>query len=266
MMWRRLTTMYRKTSRKALVLKMWHCTLKLIGKPIQTQRSYASDTEVDALTTISPATADRAFWEASCRTNLGSGRRNKEAELQHAVPAELSHLRAAPPRLIMSRYVGVPVLFQAFNRVRLRYTAVAFYDGCCWIQVASDCVEAALARGNQWRQQFRTKRAILVIAGVDSWLLFPRSGTRGGRLVVMGTRIGDRCLVYLFLCVCRQRASLYPRRLGCGHCWEGNGVLRFASYREELHAAWDLLHWVRDALLRQGPQWGIGHDGREDLW
>ena len=67
----------------------------------------------------------------------------------------------------MSQYVDVPVLFQAFNKVRLRYTAVALYDGCCNIQVASDSVEAALARGNRWREKVRTKWAILVIAGLD---------------------------------------------------------------------------------------------------
>lgn len=53
----------------------------------------------------------------------------------------------SPPRLILSQYTDVPVLFQAFNKARLRYTAIALYDGCCKIQLASDSVETALARG-----------------------------------------------------------------------------------------------------------------------
>lgn len=118
------------------------------------------------ITTISPAKADRAFWEAYVEPTRKQSSQQR-TRLQHAVPAELSHLMESPPRLIMSQYVGIPVLFQAFNKVRLRYTAVALYDGCCNIQVASDCVETALARGNRWREKVRTKMAILVIAGLD---------------------------------------------------------------------------------------------------
>ena len=118
------------------------------------------------ITTISPARADRAFWEAYVEPTRQQPPQQR-TRLQHAIPAELSHLMESPPRLIMSRFVGVPVLFQAFNKVRLRYTAVALYDGCCNIQLASDCVEAALARGNEWRERIRLKWAILVIAGVD---------------------------------------------------------------------------------------------------
>ena len=118
------------------------------------------------ITTISPAKADRAFWEAyvePSRRQLPQPR----TRFQHAVLADLSHLMATPPRLIMSQYVGVPVLFQAFNRVRLRYTAVALYDGCCRIQVASDCVGTAFTQGNLWIEKVRVKGSIVVIAGLD---------------------------------------------------------------------------------------------------
>ena len=118
------------------------------------------------ITTISPAKADRAFWEAYVEPSTEQLPRRR-TRLQHAIPADISYLMEIPPRLIMSRYMDVPVLFQALNRIRLRYTAVALYDGCCRIQVASDCVGRALAQGSLWMEKVTKKGSIVVISGLD---------------------------------------------------------------------------------------------------
>ena len=116
--------------------------------------------------TISPARADPAFWKAYVQP---TGRRSSQRRVQllHAVPVHLSHLMASPPRLLMSGNKGIPVLFQAFNKARLRYSAVALYNGICIVRLASDNIEEAVAQGNKGMDRIGKRGALVVIAGSD---------------------------------------------------------------------------------------------------
>lgn len=71
------------------------------------------------------------------------------------------------PRLILSRNKAVPVLFQAYNRIRLRYTAVALYDGFCPVQLATDSIETAVARGIKWIDMVKKKFPLVIVSGLD---------------------------------------------------------------------------------------------------
>ena len=67
-------------------------------------------------------------------------------QLTHAIPAEPSHLMESPPRSIMSQFVGVPVLFQAFNKVRLRY-----YRRRALMTAAATSSSPAIVSKRPWR-------------------------------------------------------------------------------------------------------------------
>ena len=116
--------------------------------------------------TISPARADPAFWEAHVEP---TGRKSSQqrTRLLHAVPVDLSSIMASPPRIVMSRVKTIPALFQAFNKVRLRYSAVALYSGICIVRLASDNIEEAVAQGNKRMDQIGKRGTLVVVAGLD---------------------------------------------------------------------------------------------------
>lgn len=73
--------------------------------------------------------------------------------MSKAIPAGIEDLLESPPRLPVSQYPDVPVLFQAFNRPRLQYTAVALYSSSFYVLLASDSIATAELRCKQHRER-----------------------------------------------------------------------------------------------------------------
>lgn len=75
--------------------------------------------------------------------------------------------------VIISRYVTVPLLFQALNRPHLRYVASVIYDKSALVRIASDSVAEALNRAQTERSQResrigpRARITTMVVIGSD---------------------------------------------------------------------------------------------------
>ena len=105
------------------------------------------------ISTISPATADWHFCQAYVEPIGKETTSRSRTSLSKAVPVGIESFFESPPRLPVSQYLDVPVLFQAFNRPRLQYTAVALYSGSFVVRLASDCIATAGLRCKEYRER-----------------------------------------------------------------------------------------------------------------
>ena len=105
------------------------------------------------ISTISPATADWYFCQAYVEPISKETTSRSRTSLSKAIPVGIESFFESPPRLPVSQYLDVPVLFQAFNRPRLQYTAVALYSGSFVVLLASDCIATAGLRCKEYRER-----------------------------------------------------------------------------------------------------------------
>ena len=105
------------------------------------------------ISTISPAKADWQFCQAYLEpTDKKTSSRSRTC-LSKGIPAGIESCLESPPRLPVSTVLDAPVLFQAFNRPRLQYTAIALYSGSFYVLLSSDCVATAELRLKEYRER-----------------------------------------------------------------------------------------------------------------
>jgi hypothetical protein len=89
---------------------------------------------------ICSAKADKAFIGNYLPAHSGSRKNPSKLNLMTTgIESWLSN-----PAVIISRYVTLPILFQAHNRPQLRYVASAIYENCALVRIASDCIAEAV--------------------------------------------------------------------------------------------------------------------------
>lgn len=101
------------------------------------------------------AKADKAFIRAYVASRAGStNNMTKPRLVATGIDSWLSS-----PTVVISRYITLPILFQALNRPQLRYVASTIYTGCAQVRVASDSIVEAVDKAQSERIHRENKQS-----------------------------------------------------------------------------------------------------------
>jgi hypothetical protein len=143
------------------------------------------------ITTISPASADSSFCRDYVEPIVST---NERTVLHRAMSIGIENLINPERPFSMSAKLDIPVLFQALDRPRLRYTAQALLDENHQVHIASNCIENAGRRAREVLKSAKSKQhriynshnrtTVVLIAGMqNNQDVYPPVESASGKLV-----------------------------------------------------------------------------------